>query len=94
MSQRWVSPCVKRKIVRELMETSGVMHTVPAAFERNRMMLGSSVNFHCSQHMYVLYLPSDNGCRTMLTALAIGTIVFGLCSHVDFTRPCAWSQDM
>jgi hypothetical protein len=22
----WVSPCMKRKIVRELMETSGVMH--------------------------------------------------------------------
>ena len=56
---RWVSPCVKRKIVREMMETSGVMHTCQSNVLD--VMLGSSVNFLCP-------IPIIERCRTMLTA--------------------------
>ena len=80
----WVSPCMKRKIVRELMETSGVMHTsYYTILGSDDYLLSSPIKSRPIQkyNTYVSY----HACRPVTTKIVSCAFTSNF-THVSFTR--------
>jgi hypothetical protein len=79
----WVSPCMKRKIVRELMETSGVMHNSLSYYT----ILGSA-DYLLSSPIKSRPIRKYNTYRIMVAALSTTMIVSYALTSSFTHHPC------